>query len=87
MLVHLKAIKAFVKTISTKALIALSEADLLIIAGTSLSVYPANGLINYFYGDNIYVINKDKINTYKKIKGEINDNIAEVFKEIDSLNK
>ena len=71
----------------TKALIALSEADLLIIAGTSLSVYPANGLINYFYGDNIYVINKDKINTYKKIKGEINDNIAEVFKEIDSLNK
>ena len=69
----------------TKALIALSEADLLIIAGTSLSVYPANGLINYFYGDNIFVINKDKINTYKQIKGEINDNIAKVFEEIDSL--
>ena len=71
--------------ILTKALIALGEADLLIIAGTSLSVYPANGLIDYFYGDNIFVINKDKINTYKQIKGEINDNIAKVFEEIDSL--
>jgi len=37
----------------------LQQADLLIIGGTSLVVYPAAGLVDYFAGDNIVVINKD----------------------------
>ncbi|MDD7511115.1 MAG: NAD-dependent protein deacylase [Peptostreptococcaceae bacterium] len=37
---------------------AISEADLLIIGGTSLAVYPAAGLIDYFRGDNLVLINK-----------------------------
>jgi len=37
---------------------ALAAADLLIIGGTSLNVYPAAGLIHYFRGGNIVVINK-----------------------------
>lgn len=42
-----------------KAKEALWNADLLIIAGTSLSVYPAANLIHYFGGKNLVLINKD----------------------------
>lgn len=38
----------------------ISAADLLVIGGTSLSVYPAAGLIRYFGGDNMVLINKTK---------------------------
>lgn len=40
------------------ALIAISRADLLIVGGTSLAVYPAAGLINYYRGDRLVLINK-----------------------------
>lgn len=40
------------------AIAALAAADLLIVAGTSLAVYPAAGLIQYFSGDSLVVINK-----------------------------
>ncbi len=36
----------------------ISEAEVLIVAGTSLSVYPAAGLIDYYRGDRLVVINK-----------------------------
>ena len=67
----------------TKAMIALQEADLLIVAGTSLKVYPAAGLINYFYGKNIVVINKEKLIINREIKLQINGSIAKVFEEIN----
>ena len=41
------------------ALNAIMQADLLIIAGTSLTVYPAAGFIRYFRGDKIVLINRD----------------------------
>ena len=66
----------------TKALIALQEADLLIIAGTSLNVYPANGLIRYFYGDNIVIINKSELHVGRKVKLIFNDNIGSVFSKL-----
>lgn len=44
-----------------KAVQALTEADMLIIAGTSLVVYPAAGLIDYFNGDSLVVVNKTPI--------------------------
>ena len=37
---------------------AISEAQVLIIGGTSLAVYPAAGLIDYFRGEHLVVINK-----------------------------
>ena len=40
------------------AIRAISQADLMIIGGTSLAVYPAAGLIDYFEGENLVVINK-----------------------------
>lgn len=42
---------------------AISRADLLIVAGTSLAVYPAAGLIGYFQGDHLVTINKSPLQT------------------------
>lgn len=62
-----------------KAISAISKADLLIIGGTSLMVYPAAGFINYFKGKNIVVINKDNIKLNKNNVLEINESIGEVL--------
>ena len=43
----------------TKAVETIQKADVLIVMGTSLVVYPAAGLIRYFYGDKLVLINKD----------------------------
>lgn len=61
---------------------ALEHADLLIVAGTSLSVYPASGLIRYYGGTNIVVINKDKLNIHFGNVLEINKPVGEVFSQL-----
>lgn len=38
---------------------AIQDADLFIVAGTSLTVYPAAGLVNYYRGDRMVLINRD----------------------------
>ena len=43
-----------------KSVQAIAEADLLIVAGTSLTVYPAAGLINYYRGRRLVLINRDE---------------------------
>ncbi len=40
---------------------AIAQADLLIVGGTSLNVWPAAGLINYFQGDRLVLINKSAV--------------------------
>ena len=63
---------------------AISEADTLIVAGTSLNVYPAAGLIRYFRGNNLIIINKD-ITSYDSIANlVINDDLKKVFNELDA---
>ena len=42
-----------------RAISYIRDADLLIIGGTSLGVYPAAGLIDYYQGDKLVLINKD----------------------------
>ncbi len=65
---------------------AISQADTLIIGGTSLVVYPAAGLINYFNGSNLVLINKSVTSADHMADLVINDNIGEVMKEaVDSL--
>lgn len=72
--------------IISKSIHAISEADTLIIGGTSLVVYPAAGLINYFKGKNLILINKSSTSADKKANLVINDNIASVMKEaVDSM--
>lgn len=64
---------------------AISKADILIIGGTSLVVYPAAGLINYFYGRKLVQINKSKTAADSKADLTINDDIAKVMEEAVSL--
>lgn len=60
---------------------AISKADTLIIGGTSLVVYPAAGLIDYFRGKNLVLINKTATPADNKADFVINDDIAKVMKE------
>lgn len=55
------------------------NADVLIIGGTSLVVYPAAGLINYYRGNKLVLINKSSTSMDKKSNLIINDSIAKVF--------
>lgn len=50
------------------------------MGGTSLNVYPAAGLIRFFKGKNLVVINLEKINQPCTL--QINDKIGEVFSKI-----
>ena len=61
---------------------AIMNADLLIVAGTSLTVQPAASLINYFKGKNLVLINKDKTPYDNYANLVINENLSKVFKEI-----
>ncbi len=59
------------------------EADVLIIGGTSLAVYPAAGLIDYFKGDKLIVINKAPTPRDKHADLLIQEPIGQVFSQID----
>ena len=58
------------------------EADTLIIGGTSLNVYPAAGLIRFFNGKNLVIINKDATSYDELATLVIREPIGKVFKEI-----
>ncbi len=58
---------------------AISNADLLIVGGTSLVVYPAAGLINYFHGNNLVLINKSATPYDDRANLVIHDAIGEVL--------
>ena len=61
---------------------ALKNADLLIIGGTSLTVYPANSLIEYYEGKNIVLINKDNTDYDKYAKLVFHESLGDVFSKI-----
>ena len=60
---------------------AISQADTLIIGGTSLVVYPAAGLIDYFRGKNLILINKSSTSADNKANLAIHDAIGKVLGE------
>lgn len=64
------------------AIHAISKADTLIIGGTSLVVYPAAGLIDYFRGKNLILINKSSTSADGRANLIINGDIAKVMKEV-----
>jgi NAD-dependent deacetylase len=66
----------------SKSIQAISKADTLIIGGTSLVVYPAAGLINYFNGKNLILINKSATSADKKANLVVSEDIAEVFDKV-----
>ena len=61
------------------AIFAIQNADMLIVAGTSLTVYPANSLLHYFRGKNLVLINRDST-PYDRIANlVINESLGKVF--------
>ena len=69
------------KTISD-AVYAISHADVLIIGGTSLAVYPAAGMIDYFRGSHLVLINRSSTPRDNQADLVINDSIGEVFGQL-----
>lgn len=66
---------------------ALSSAELLIVGGTSLVVYPAAGLLRYFKGSHIVLINKSSTSFDKNCDLVFNESIGEVFRQINAFDQ
>lgn len=61
---------------------AISKCDMLIVGGTSLTVYPAAGLIRYYKGNKLVLINKTATEYDKYANLVINDGLGKVFETI-----
>ena len=61
---------------------AIARADVLIIGGTSLNVYPAAGLINYYRGNKLVLVNKSAVARDLTAGLVIRDPIGEVFSQL-----
>ena len=70
------------ETVITKTVQAISEADLLIVGGTSLTVYPAAGFLDFYHGSKLVVINLDDTSYHRKAALAINGKIGEVLGQI-----
>ena len=70
------------ENIVEKAISEISTADLLIIGGTSLAVYPAAMYIRYFRGSNIVLINKGKTDLDSSADLVFRDSIGQLFGSI-----
>lgn len=64
------------------AINAIKKADMLIIGGTSLTVYPASSLIYYFKGKNLVLINKDVTPFDTNVNLLIQSSLGEVFNKL-----
>jgi len=64
------------------AIRSISNADMLVIGGTSLTVYPASSFIDYFNGKYIVLINRDVTSADKIAHLVIHDSIGEVLSQI-----
>ena len=61
------------------SVLAISRADMLIVGGTSLVVYPAAGLINYYRGNKLVLINRDATPYDRRADLVIHDSIGKVL--------
>lgn len=65
-----------------KSIEAISNADLLIVGGTSLVVYPAASFINYFRGKNLVIINRDSTSYDGNADLVIHEKLGDVFSKL-----
>lgn len=61
---------------------AISQADMMIVAGTSLTVYPAAGLVRYFHGKHLVLINRDATPMDSQCDLVIHDKVGEVLSSL-----
>ena len=69
------------KTIENSVM-AIARADLLIVAGTSLTVYPAAGLINYYRGNRLVLINRDETPYDRHADLVFHESLGEIFSQL-----
>lgn len=68
-----------------KSIAAISQADLLIVAGTSLTVYPAAGLIRYFRGKHMVLLNRDETPYDDQADLVIHDSLGHIFSNLQFM--
>lgn len=68
--------------ILSEAIYRIKEADVLIVGGTSLTVYPAAGLIDYYQGNKLVLINKSVTPMDAKADLLIQDSLGKVFSQV-----
>ena len=61
------------------AIRAIAKADVLIVGGTSLTVYPAAGLLQYYRGHKLVLINRDPTSMDRRADLVLRDPIGEIF--------
>ena len=66
----------------TKTIHAIARADLLIVGGTSLTVYPAAGLLRYYRGNRLVLINRDETPFDGAADLVIHDSLGNIFSQI-----
>ena len=65
-----------------KAAMAIYNADLLIVGGTSLTVYPAAGLIRYYRGKRLVLINRDETPFDAQADLVLHESLGDIFKQL-----
>lgn len=65
-----------------KSIMAIRAADLLMVAGTSLTVYPAAGLLRYYRGSRLVLINRDETPYDSEADLVIHDRLGNVFSQL-----
>ena len=65
-----------------KSVMAIRRADMMIVAGTSLTVYPAAGLVNYYRGRRLVLINRDETPYDRQADLVFRDSLGEIFSQL-----
>ena len=74
--------EALPEQILTESVTEIARADLLLVGGTSLTVYPAAGLLRYFNGKHLVLLNRDRTQMDHLADLCIHDSIGEVLGQI-----
>lgn len=67
------------------AIRAIEQADVLVVAGTSLTVYPAAGLIRYFHGDHLLLLNRSQTPLENEAEIVVHESMGKVFAEVERM--
>lgn len=70
------------QAILQKSIAYISHADVLIVGGTSLTVYPAAGLLNYFQGNKLVLVNKSVTPADTRADLVVSGKIGEIFAQM-----
>ena len=65
-----------------EAVKSIMDADMMIVGGTSLSVYPAASLVDYYQGDRLFLINKSSTPYDGRADAIINGSIGEIMQSV-----